>query len=193
MVFTSFRKSAIVCVAAQHHLLTIKGKNMGVRKRRQEDRAQKGGEKEEKAREEEEKKKNGSRRKRKGREGKLNLRKGLWIFTHANLHAIHTETDFRRFRFYSSRMQKNFRLSIYKKNHFNIFKFFKIVILVWHCQMDTYISQRNRRKNPEVNSYIESYFSTKVQRQFNGEMIDCSTNCAEMIIQNMCNLNPYLT
>ena len=36
MVFTSFRKSAIVCVAAQHHLLTIKGKNMGVRKRSQE-------------------------------------------------------------------------------------------------------------------------------------------------------------
>ena len=36
MIFTSFRKSAIICVAAQHHLLTIKGKNMGVRKRRQE-------------------------------------------------------------------------------------------------------------------------------------------------------------
>lgn len=36
MIFTRFRKSAIVCVAAQHHLLTIKGKNMGVRKRRQE-------------------------------------------------------------------------------------------------------------------------------------------------------------
>ena len=48
--------------------------------------------------------------------------------------------------------------------------------------MDTYISQRNRIKNPEVNSYIESYFSTMVQREFNGEMIVCSANCAEMII-----------
>ena len=35
MIFTSFRKSAIVCVAAQHHLLTIKGKNMGVRRRQE--------------------------------------------------------------------------------------------------------------------------------------------------------------
>ena len=102
------------------------------------------------------------------------------------------ETCLGRFHFYSSTMQKNFRLSIYKKNHSNIFNLLKIVILVWYCQMNTYISQSNRIKNPEVNCYIESYFSTKVQRQFNREMIVCSTNCAKMIIQNMCNLNPYL-
>ena len=170
-----------------------KGKEHGSEKKKTgKDRPQKGGEKEEKARKEEEKRKTGWRRERKGREGKLNLRKGLWIFTHANLHAIHTETDLGRFHFYSSTMQRNFRLSIYKKNHSNIFNFLKIVILVWYCQMNTYISQRNRIKNPEVNCYIESYFSTKVQRQFNREMIVCSTNCAKMIIQNMCNLNPYL-
>ena len=101
-----------------------KGKEHGSEKKKTgKDRPQKGGEKEKTAREEEEKRKKGWRRKRKGREGKLNLRKGLWIFTYANLHAIHTETDLRRFCFCSSGMQ-NFRLSIYKKNHFNIFKFF---------------------------------------------------------------------
>lgn len=69
MIFTSFRNQQLYVLAAQHHLLTIKGKNMGGEKRQEKTGPQKGGEKEKKAREEEKKRRNGWRRKGRGEKG----------------------------------------------------------------------------------------------------------------------------